>query len=281
METTMEIRDVGQRIAKLRKERGWSQMGLAEKLNVSDKTVSKWENGGMPGIDLFPKMAILFNVSIDYLMTGKEETDSSSINVAEDSENSVSDQRKNTSSQSSEDLNLTVPKKRICPKCNKVNHNPGTHCAYCYHEFVVALQVDDACEEKYDESEKEEIEILYDKETNKPICPKCNRINPYLDTNCVYCYHEFKRTTKKKSGSSQNNGYFNLDNTKNYYTSNETVYKNTNNQSSAQVGCLAYFVAWLFPLAGLIWGIVKGSKALTIVSVIFMILNFFVFLLFM
>ena len=44
----MEIKDVGQRIAKLRKEKGLSQIELAKKLNVSDKTVSKWENGGMP-----------------------------------------------------------------------------------------------------------------------------------------------------------------------------------------------------------------------------------------
>ena len=48
----MEIKDVGQRIARLRKEMGLSQMALAEKLNVSDKAVSKWENGGMPGTRL-------------------------------------------------------------------------------------------------------------------------------------------------------------------------------------------------------------------------------------
>ena len=86
----MELKDVGQRITKLRKEKGWSQMTLAEKLNVSDKTVSKWENGGMPGIDLFPKMAKLFNVSIDYLMTGVEEdtsTEDNSVNKEEAQEN--------------------------------------------------------------------------------------------------------------------------------------------------------------------------------------------------
>ena len=268
METTMEIRDVGQRIARLRKEKGWSQMGLAEKLNVSDKTVSKWENGGMPGIDLFPKMAKLFNVSIDYLMTGKEENDSPNINVEAEGESVVVEQQKNaTATQNTPDLNVNVPKDRICPKCNKLNHNPGTHCAYCYHEFVV---------EQEDDEPEEKVEILYDEATNKPICPKCNRINPYLDTYCVYCYHEFNRSTKKKTGASTNNRYFNRSNTKNYYSSNETVYQNSTVKSSEQVGCLAYFVAWLFPLAGLIWGIAKSSKALIITSVIFMILNFFV-----
>ncbi len=40
-------------------------------LNVSDKSVSKWENGGMPGIDLLPKLSKIFNVSIDYLLMGE------------------------------------------------------------------------------------------------------------------------------------------------------------------------------------------------------------------
>ena len=69
----MEIKDVGQRIARLRKEMGLSQMALAEKLNVSDKAVSKWEkDNGSPSIEFFPILADLFGVSIDYLMTGKK-----------------------------------------------------------------------------------------------------------------------------------------------------------------------------------------------------------------
>ncbi len=64
---------IGKTIAKLRGEKGWTQVELAEKLNVSDKAVSKWEkDGSAPSIDLFPMLAELFDVSIDYLMTGKE-----------------------------------------------------------------------------------------------------------------------------------------------------------------------------------------------------------------
>ena len=65
---------IGKTIAALRKEKMWTQVELAEKLNVSDKTVSKWESeAGMPEISQLPVMAELFGVSIDYLMTGKEQ----------------------------------------------------------------------------------------------------------------------------------------------------------------------------------------------------------------
>lgn len=63
---------VGKTIAQLRTEKGWTQVELAEKLQVSDKAVSKWEkDGGLPSIEFFPVMSELFGVSIDYLLTGK------------------------------------------------------------------------------------------------------------------------------------------------------------------------------------------------------------------
>ena len=66
--------DIGKIISELRKERGWTQVELASKLGVSDKAVSKWENGGgFPDITQLPVLASIFNVSIDYLMTGKKE----------------------------------------------------------------------------------------------------------------------------------------------------------------------------------------------------------------
>ena len=64
---------IGKTIAELRKVKGWTQIELAEKLQVSDKAVSKWEkDSGTPSIEFFPALAELFDVSIDYLMTGKE-----------------------------------------------------------------------------------------------------------------------------------------------------------------------------------------------------------------
>ena len=63
---------IGKIIAQLRKSKNWTQLELAEKLNVSDKAVSKWETeDSFPSIEFFPTLASLFDVSIDYLMTGK------------------------------------------------------------------------------------------------------------------------------------------------------------------------------------------------------------------
>ena len=68
------IHKIGDIIAKLRKEKEWTQQELANKLNISDKTISKWEsNKGDPSIEFFPKLAELFNVTIDHLMTGKKQ----------------------------------------------------------------------------------------------------------------------------------------------------------------------------------------------------------------
>ena len=64
---------IGKTIAELRKAKGWTQVELAEKLQVSDKAISKWEkDNGSPSVEFFPVLAELFGVSIDYIMTGKE-----------------------------------------------------------------------------------------------------------------------------------------------------------------------------------------------------------------
>ena len=64
---------IGKRIARLRKEKNITQKALAEKIGVSDKAVSKWEQGGSPDIDLLPSIAKFFDVSIDYLVTGHQQ----------------------------------------------------------------------------------------------------------------------------------------------------------------------------------------------------------------
>lgn len=68
----MDAKSIGAIISSLRKKSGMTQAALAQKLNVSDKTISKWESGyGFPEITQFPIIAGLFGVSIDYLMTGE------------------------------------------------------------------------------------------------------------------------------------------------------------------------------------------------------------------
>lgn len=59
-------------ITALRKKSGMTQAMLARKLLVSDKAVSKWETGlGYPEITLLPKIAEVFGVTVDYLITGE------------------------------------------------------------------------------------------------------------------------------------------------------------------------------------------------------------------
>lgn len=60
---------VAKNIAELRQANGITQLELAEKLNYSDKAVSKWERGdSMPDISVLVEIADLFHVSLDYLI---------------------------------------------------------------------------------------------------------------------------------------------------------------------------------------------------------------------
>ena len=56
---------IGKNITRLRKLSGMTQLELAEKLNYSDKSVSKWEQGnGVPDVRILVQLAELFNVSV-------------------------------------------------------------------------------------------------------------------------------------------------------------------------------------------------------------------------
>ncbi len=57
----------------IRRERGYSQLKVAMDLNVSREALSYYENGKRsPDIDMLRKMSAYFNVSIDFLINGKE-----------------------------------------------------------------------------------------------------------------------------------------------------------------------------------------------------------------
>ena len=63
------------RLYQLRKQKGLSQEELASRLNVSRQTVSKWEIGdSAPDMEKLIAMSELFDVSLDYLMLGKEDS---------------------------------------------------------------------------------------------------------------------------------------------------------------------------------------------------------------
>lgn len=65
----MKKQTPGMMISSLRKERGMTQLELAEKMGVTDKAVSKWERDlSFPDINSIPKLAEIFEISVDELM---------------------------------------------------------------------------------------------------------------------------------------------------------------------------------------------------------------------
>lgn len=57
-------------IAELRKQNGMTQIELAEKLNYTDKAISKWERGdSIPDISILKSIADMFGVTVDYLIS--------------------------------------------------------------------------------------------------------------------------------------------------------------------------------------------------------------------
>lgn len=66
----MTKQTMGDLIAGLRKEKGLTQKDLAEKMNVTDKAVSKWErNLSCPDVNTIPHLAQVLGVSVEELMT--------------------------------------------------------------------------------------------------------------------------------------------------------------------------------------------------------------------
>lgn len=64
---------IAHRIIALRKKQGWSQAQLARKLHISASAEGNYEQGRrLPNVETLILMAQLFNVSLDYLITGME-----------------------------------------------------------------------------------------------------------------------------------------------------------------------------------------------------------------
>ena len=70
----MSKKTLGMMIASLRKEKRMTQIELAEKMGVTDKAVSKWERDlACPDVSTLPKLAEVFDISVDELMQCKTE----------------------------------------------------------------------------------------------------------------------------------------------------------------------------------------------------------------
>lgn len=68
----MADKSMGEIIAVLRRERGMTQKELADRLNITDKAISKWERGlALPDTAAIPKLAEIFGVSVEELISAK------------------------------------------------------------------------------------------------------------------------------------------------------------------------------------------------------------------
>lgn len=68
----MDMKKTGELLCRLRKEKGMTQKAAAEILQVSDRTISKWERGaGLPDVSMWKGISELYGVDIEKLLAGR------------------------------------------------------------------------------------------------------------------------------------------------------------------------------------------------------------------
>ncbi len=98
----MDQKKIGLFLKELRKEKNITQEELAEKLNISNRTISRWETGNnMPDISLLVELSELYHVSIPEIIDGErksenmnQETRDTAVKMAEYSKNEVRIEKK-------------------------------------------------------------------------------------------------------------------------------------------------------------------------------------------
>ena len=81
----MDQEKIGKVIAECRKEKGLTQVQLAEKLGTTDKFISKWENGVcLPDSSLYEPLCNILEITINELFAGKKIKDEDYKKVADE-----------------------------------------------------------------------------------------------------------------------------------------------------------------------------------------------------
>ena len=102
-------------IKELREKNKMTQLQLAQKLGVSDKSISKWENSrGFPDITLLEPIAEVFKISVTELISG------------------------NTIHNANVSANVLRSKFYVCPVCGNVIHSMGEAAIHC-HGITLSL----------------------------------------------------------------------------------------------------------------------------------------------
>ena len=69
----MNQEKIGKFIAKCRKDKNLTQGELADKLNISNKTISKWETGrGMPDASIMLELCEYLGITVNELLSGEK-----------------------------------------------------------------------------------------------------------------------------------------------------------------------------------------------------------------
>lgn len=69
----IDMNKTGERIGRLRQEKGMTQIALAEALGITSQAISKWERGqSFPDVSRLDELAELLDTTVTYLLTGDE-----------------------------------------------------------------------------------------------------------------------------------------------------------------------------------------------------------------
>lgn len=131
----VDCRKVGELILNLRKEKNMTQKEVADAMNISDKTISKWERGlGCPDVSLLSELSHILGVNIEKILLGDlapNDTDGG---------------------------NMKRIKFYVCPNCRNVISNTGKaeiSCCGRRLEPLIAKPEDDAHKMAIDEIEED------------------------------------------------------------------------------------------------------------------------------
>lgn len=123
----------GATIRALREKQHLTQAQLAEKLRVSDKTISKWETGrGLPDVTLLEPLAAVCGVSLAELMSGAPVYNT---NVS---------------------ANMLRSVFYVCPICGNILHSTGSAVMSCHGITLPPLEAEDS-----DEADVQPVEDEY------------------------------------------------------------------------------------------------------------------------
>ena len=133
-------------IRELREKSRMTQARLAEKLGVSDKTVSKWETAkGYPDITLLEPIAEAFRISITELISG------------------------NTVFNSNVSANMLRSRFYVCPVCGNAIHSMGEAAIHCHGILLTPLEAEpaDECHRLFIERVEDEYYVRIDHSMTK------------------------------------------------------------------------------------------------------------------